>query len=948
MTQNFLLLKACRRSILYAATLGGVLPIGLLILVILDGANESQEIILWISSHARAFTVYTAGLAAFCHLIAGLPSTLEKLPMPVSARQRAYLPLGFALLHWFGSLGILAVALTLGSGPSHPDSALRFLAGAIAGIPLGFFFIAVTNRNAGNTNVLSILGMPFYAIQGTFTSQQVGPISYSSIMGRLYETCWPAMLLCTLLIIWETPRYRQDWRRAAFILFPTPVSHMALREPLAPQRFHFLTLAADIVTLAAMLVGGLVFVAFLSAPFQHGFLGSSRPPVWIEQTLLGALLVLMAFFVLGFAVVKGLLLMQSGWWQQEGPWAQRFLRIAGKLEFVIPNRRLLSGKFVGRDPVSGQFFMHAFHADSDESAVPEVRVPAEARFDRRIGWILALQFLVTGFTMNTLDRGVDMDRAGSGIQGDTLAQPDRGYRGSRSFSQHYVALNLGGESSPDELDKAYATIQSIIAASGDPASWLDGLTGIDGLAASIPEKFRVELARPEPNIVVIQSIGLHWNPSGHLAYGLARRIMAASENLMTVQIDDKYSYVRPSESFMQSYGFLDNGIHWVHPVADSKANEGHAPAPLPSDAPVFVDKRNTNGRQNGKSWETAYNTIQEGIDAAYRRRVAGVWVAGGICDEERYGDGSLYMRPGVHIYGGFAGGESNRTQRNLDANPTWIDGSVARNGEAAYHVIVGASYATLDGFTITGGNADDDTSPWADGGAGLLVYRCDPVVANCSFVANSAKRSGGAIFVYSGNVTFDRCTFEGNSSMHSGGAFYIGDGMAIIRRSTFKNNWAQQYADAIHTNGGKFAAENCLFYRNGEGTSSSVIYGDEFSLFNCTLVGNGDEGPSLLGGQQSKASISNSILWDTRGDLALFDSPITHSTVPGGHPGEGNLDADPLFVDHEGGDYRLQAGSPAIDAGTTEGAPAEDLDGNPRPLGTGIDIGAYEHAVESP
>lgn len=277
MTQNFLLLKACRRSILYAAILGGVLPIGWLILVRLN-ANEFQETILWISNHARAFTVYAAGLAACCHLIAGLPSTLEKLPMPVSARQRAYLPLGFALLHWFGLLGIIAVALTLGSGPSHPDSALRFFTGAIAGIPLGFFFIAVTNRNAGNTNVLSFLGMPFYAFQGIFTSQQIGPISYSEIMDRLYETCWPAMLLCTLLIIWETPRYRQDWRRAAFILFPTPVSHMAIREPLAPQRFHFLTLAADIVTFAAMLVGGLVFVTLMLAPFQHGFLGSEVVP----------------------------------------------------------------------------------------------------------------------------------------------------------------------------------------------------------------------------------------------------------------------------------------------------------------------------------------------------------------------------------------------------------------------------------------------------------------------------------------------------------------------------------------------------------------------------------------------------------------------------------------------------------------------------------------------
>jgi hypothetical protein len=44
-----------------------------------------------------------------------------------------------------------------------------------------------------------------------------------------------------------------------------------------------------------------------------------------------------------------------------------------------------------------------------------------------------------------------------------------------------------------------------------------------------------------------------------------------------------------------------------------------------------------------------------------------------------------------------------------------------------------------------------------------------------------------------------------------------------------------------------------------------------------------------------------------------------------------------------GGDYHLQAGSPAIDAGTSTGAPSTDIDGNPRPQGKGVDIGPYEY-----
>jgi len=42
------------------------------------------------------------------------------------------------------------------------------------------------------------------------------------------------------------------------------------------------------------------------------------------------------------------------------------------------------------------------------------------------------------------------------------------------------------------------------------------------------------------------------------------------------------------------------------------------------------------------------------------------------------------------------------------------------------------------------------------------------------------------------------------------------------------------------------------------------------------------------------------------------------------------------------GDYHLAPGSPAIDAGSGDDALADDLEGNARPVGAGVDIGAYE------
>lgn len=57
--------------------------------------------------------------------------------------------------------------------------------------------------------------------------------------------------------------------------------------------------------------------------------------------------------------------------------------------------------------------------------------------------------------------------------------------------------------------------------------------------------------------------------------------------------------------------------------------------------------------------------------------------------------------------------------------------------------------------------------------------------------------------------------------------------------------------------------------------------------------------------------------------------------------------ASSLFADPSGSSYLLQAGSPAIDAGTTLDAPDHDLSGTARPQGNGFDIGADEFVASS-
>lgn len=83
----------------------------------------------------------------------------------------------------------------------------------------------------------------------------------------------------------------------------------------------------------------------------------------------------------------------------------------------------------------------------------------------------------------------------------------------------------------------------------------------------------------------------------------------------------------------------------------------------------------------------------------------------------------------------------------------------------------------------------------------------------------------------------------------------------------------------------------------------------------------------------------------------LYLNNLVYNNGPGnwllqnGNTSSGTVTADPKFVNYQGdgsGDYHLKAGSPAIDAGTRQGAPAVDFQGGARPVGPAFDIGAYE------
>jgi Divergent InlB B-repeat domain len=148
--------------------------------------------------------------------------------------------------------------------------------------------------------------------------------------------------------------------------------------------------------------------------------------------------------------------------------------------------------------------------------------------------------------------------------------------------------------------------------------------------------------------------------------------------------------------------------------------------------------------------------------------------------------------------------------------------------------------------------------------------------------------------------------------------------------------------------------------QGGNTTSSPPSRVSAVTIENDTLVN--DEPGSLFvsvpngtgasGNQITDVSVINSILYEPSGTPAIYVSSgsvvstppdvVMNSLIsgPGWAGTNGNITGDPLFVDEPHGDYHLSAGSPAINAGTTIGAPSDDLDGAQRDAQP--DIGAFE------
>ncbi len=253
----------------------------------------------------------------------------------------------------------------------------------------------------------------------------------------------------------------------------------------------------------------------------------------------------------------------------------------------------------------------------------------------------------------------------------------------------------------------------------------------------------------------------------------------------------------------------------------------------------YVNKNQTANEADGRSWETAFREIQPAIDAAYESGGGEVWVAAGVYDEERVSDmdsGSIDLRQGVELYGGFSGGEQERAERDFEENETVLDGSEALDGSPAQHVVFVTGDSKIDGFTITGGRARlyKAESPPLGGG----IYNPSPsdndrgsllTVRNSRFYDNQGRTGAG---IYGTVDLVENCHFEnhkeGTDTNVSGAAIWLPpyhkddqkDDSSVprfeIRSSTFSNN-PQRAVASSRRDGPLGHIHDCVFTENGGG-----------------------------------------------------------------------------------------------------------------------------------
>ncbi|MCH8150489.1 MAG: right-handed parallel beta-helix repeat-containing protein, partial [Planctomycetes bacterium] len=350
----------------------------------------------------------------------------------------------------------------------------------------------------------------------------------------------------------------------------------------------------------------------------------------------------------------------------------------------------------------------------------------------------------------------------------------------------------------------------------------------------------------------------------------------------------------------------------------------------------FVDAAATGPDHNGRSWCTAFLTLQDALEPGVLLSGDQVLVAQGtyypdttlLLDAR---DATFQLVPNIRINGGYAGcAEPVPGVRDLKAYETILSGDLARDDflpgggmdENAYHVITGdgnVGNATLDGVTITAGNANGSSFESRGGGV-FNKNGAAPIFRNCTIRGNHAT-SGGGMFNQFSSPTLINCVIAENVASAGAGLFDSAD--ARLDGSTIINCLIRDNQATGGQGGGVYA------------------FGADTEILRSTVVRNSASGGAGLFNWSSILALKDCILWgnDDNGtvdqlaqlrDFNAVSTTVNYTCMQGWDGtlgGTENFGDDPLFAVGPLGCYYLSqtlagesADSLCVDAGSNTAA----------------------------
>jgi len=251
---------------------------------------------------------------------------------------------------------------------------------------------------------------------------------------------------------------------------------------------------------------------------------------------------------------------------------------------------------------------------------------------------------------------------------------------------------------------------------------------------------------------------------------------------------------------------------------------------------VFVNQ-NSNGANNGTSWENAYVDLDLAINNTDSNEI---WVAKGIYKPSTGVTGAVpgdprestfSLKKNVAIYGGFIGNESIRSERDWQKNTTILSGNIGEETDSldnTYHV-VSAEFEVLDTLTILDGlTIRDGYSNDIDGGAGIFIESGGSlIIRNCIIENNYSEGDGGGLYVVFSNPIIENNLFKNNQAFRGGGV-YLYYSNAIVKQNEIVNNKADNFervgSTALYGGGIYVSIYSCPIIKNNLIKGNFALY----------------------------------------------------------------------------------------------------------------------------